>query len=83
MHADIFFFFTTICVVLISVSVMFFFIRLGMLTKALHKMAEELREKAGDLSDDAEEMLEQIKDSFIYRLIFGSGKKKTKVKKKK
>ncbi len=77
-HADIFFFVTTLCVILISVTLAVFLIRLSMFTKALHNMAEELREKAGDIGDEAEEMLERIKDSFVYRLVFGGGKKKSK-----
>lgn len=78
MKADIFFFVATLCVVFISVAVGIFLIRLSMFTKSLHVMAEELREKAGDIGDEAEEMLERIKDSFIYRLMFGTSKKKPK-----
>lgn len=81
MKADIFFFVTTLCVVFVSIAVIVFLVRLSNLTKTLTILANDLKEKAGSLGAEAEEMLESIKDSFIFRLFFGGSKKRTKKKK--
>ncbi len=81
MKADIFFFVTTICVVAVAVAIIYLIIRLSSFMQTLENLAEELKDKAGDIGEEAEEMLERIKDSFVFRLIFGA--KKTKSRKKK
>ena len=81
-HADIFFFVTTICVVFISIAIIFLAVRLAIFVKKITVMAEELRGKAGAIGEEAEEILEQIKDSFIFRLFFGAKKRKAAKKAK-
>lgn len=80
MKADIFFFVTTICVVGVAASIIYLVIRLSSFMKMLERLAEELKDKAGDIGEEAEEMLERIKDSFVFRLLFGQKKRKGKKK---
>lgn len=81
MKADIFFFVTTICVLAVSVFVIILLVRLSTFMKTLTLLSNELKDKAGSIGDEAEEMLERIRESFVFQLLFG--RKKSKPKKKK
>jgi predicted AAA+ superfamily ATPase len=83
MKADIFFFVTTICVVLISGAIIYLLIRASAFMTSLRELADKLKEKAEDVGEEAEELLERMEDSFIFRLIFAGRKKKRKSNKKK
>lgn len=78
---DIFFFVSTIAVVAITTGVVMLMIRLTGLIAALERLSDELKDKAGDIGEEAEEILEHIRESFVFRLIFG-GKTRRRTKKK-
>ncbi len=70
MKADIFFFVTTICVVLVSVFLIILLARLSMLMKSVRDLVEKVKDKALDVGDGMEEILERVEDSFLFNLIF-------------
>lgn len=76
MKMDIFFFVTTVCVVFMALFVIVFLAYLSRFLKKMTDLAEEVKEKAGDIGEEAEEVLERIKESFIFRLLFPRAKKK-------
>ncbi len=82
MKADIFFFVTTICVVLISGAIIYLLIRASAFMTSLRELADKLKEKADDVGQEAEELLERMEDSLIFRLVFGGRKKSTRKKKR-
>ena len=79
--ADIFFFVTTLCVVAVSVFIIILLVRLNRFMQALRNLADKLKEKAEDVGEEAEELIERMQDSLIFRLLFG-GPKKSKKKKR-
>ncbi len=75
MKADIFFFVTTICVVLVSVFLIILLARLSMLMKSVRDLVEKVKDKALDVGDGMEEILERVEDSFLFNLIFPKSRK--------
>lgn len=83
MKANIFFFVTTICVVVVSLFLIIFLAYLARFLNTCRKIAEILKDKTADLGEEAEEFLSRVQDSFIFRLFFPSNKSKMKKKRKK
>ena len=80
MKADIFFFVTTICVVLISGAIVYLLVRASELMRSMRQLADKLKEKAEDVGQEAEELIERMQDSFIFRLLFAGSKKSRRKK---
>ena len=80
MKADIFFFVTTICVVLISGAIVYLLVRASELMRSMMHLADKLKEKAEDVGQEAEELIERMQDSFIFRLLFAGSKKSRRKK---
>ena len=80
MKADIFFFVTTICVVLISGAIVYLLVRASELMRSMRQLADKLKEKAEDVGQEAEELIERMQDSFIVRLLFAGSKKSRRKK---
>ena len=80
MKADIFFFVTTICVVLISGALIYLLVRASDFMKSMRELADKLKEKAEDVGEEAEELIERMQDSLIFRLLFGGSKKSRRKK---
>lgn len=79
LQADIFFFVTTICMVFISILFGVVLIRVSKALKLLTGILETLKQQTSDIGQQAEEILEQIRSSFIFNMLFP---KKTVRKKK-
>ncbi len=77
MKADIFFFISSIAVVVVSVGILIVGYYIVHSLRRIEKFAERLEERIADTSDEVKAMGENIKESFIYNLIF---KKKRKAK---
>ncbi len=75
MKADIFFFVTTICVVLVSVFLIILLARLSMLMKSVRDLVEKVKDKALDVGEGMEEVLARVEDSFLFNLIFPKSRK--------
>lgn len=78
-QADIFFFVTTVCIVFISILFGVVLIRVSKALKLLTGILESLKQQTNDIGQQAEEILEQIRGSFVFNLLFP---KKTVRKKK-
>lgn len=76
MKADIFFFVTTIAVVLISI---FLILVLAYVAKFIHtcnRIARNVEMKADEIGEDVGEMIQDVRESFLFRLMFPKAKKK-------
>lgn len=78
MQSEIFFFISSIgfIIVWILIAVCLIYIIRSMHT--FSRIIRKVEENIDELGDSAKEMLEEIKDHPIYRLIFGNGKRKIK-----
>ncbi len=79
MHADIFFFVTTIAVIafLVLGSIAFYYI-IGIL-RNIKRASDKIEEKIEVASEHADDLYHSIKESFLFAMLFG--KKKRVVKK--
>lgn len=82
MKADIFFFVTTVAVVLITVGMIFVFFHLAKFMATCNRIAKNVESKADEIGEDAKEMVADVKESFLFRLMFPKAKKKSRVKRK-
>ncbi len=76
MKADIFFFITTIAVVVLTVAILAALYYVVGAMKRLEAYADRIEDKLMDASVEVREMGEDIRDSFIYNLIFKKKKRK-------
>lgn len=76
MKADIFFFVTTIAVVIVAVAILAALYYVVGAVKKLEAYADRIEDKLMDASVEVREMSEDIRDSFIYNLIFKKKKRK-------
>ncbi len=75
-HADIFFFISSIgFIVLASLGIVVLVYVIGIL-KRIRKISEKIGDNVEDISSDAKEFVRDVRDSAIYRMLFG--RKKTK-----
>lgn len=81
MKADIFFFVTTLAVVFISIFIIIAIVYFIRFLGACRRLTETLEEKAGELSEEAEEFLERIKGAWLFNLLFPPKKRQKKEKK--
>ncbi len=77
-HADIFFFITSVAVVFITlfmIVALYYFI---LILKRFNILSEKLEKNISHVSGDIEGMAQQVKESFIFNLIFPKRRKKKK-----
>lgn len=84
MKADIFFFVTTISVVLITIFLLIIFFHLTKFLSTCNRIAKNVETKANEIGEEAEEFLNDVRNSFLFRLFFPSSsrQKNAKLKKK-
>ena len=70
MKANIFFFVSTIAVIVFTLVLVLLMIHVMRFFSSLRLMMKKIELAAGEMSEDAKEMLEDIKQSFIFRLLF-------------
>lgn len=80
MKADIFFFVTTVAVTVFIIFFVLLSIQLMRFFNLCNRILKQIESTAGELSQDAKEMIEEIRESFIFRLLFF---KRSKAKRKK
>ena len=76
-QANIFFFITSIAVIAISFFVVLLVIKLKKLVTSLNDLVDKLKNTSDYVSDEAKDLLEDIKQSPIFRFIFPRRKKRT------
>ncbi|MDB5266602.1 MAG: hypothetical protein JWN89_417 [Parcubacteria group bacterium] len=74
-HADIFFFVTTIAVVLVSAGLLWALVYIVGAVKRLEVYVHKIAENTKDATEEVKEMGEDIRDSFLYQLLFKKKKK--------
>ena len=75
-QANIFFFITSLAVVFVSLFVILLLIKLRQLTKSVSLLVEKLKDTSDHMSEEAKDLVEDIKQSPIFRLIFPRRKKR-------
>lgn len=82
MKADIFFFVTTIAVALGAIVMIVIGIYIAKFMRTCNRIAENVEEKADAIGEDVSEMIEDVRESFLFRLMFPKSKKKKSGKRK-
>jgi HAMP domain-containing protein len=77
MKADIFFFISSIAVVVVSIGILIAGYYITRSLQKIERLAERLEEKMVDATEEVREIGGNIKESFLYNLIFKK-KKRTK-----
>lgn len=80
-HADIFFFITSIAVIGLSVALLILFWHLYKLTRTLRNLAEKVEREAGEYVEASEEFRERMREHPIVRMLLGEKKHARKAKK--
>jgi hypothetical protein len=83
LQANIFFFITSLAVIFITIGIIVLFFKIGKLVSSLKKLTDKLQSMTDYATDEAESLVEDIKESFIFRLFFPKSKKSKAVKRSK
>lgn len=75
-QANIFFFITSLAVIAVSFFVVLLLIRLRRLFKSLNNLVDKLNNTADFVSDEAKDLMSDIKESAAFRFIFPKSKKR-------
>jgi len=78
--ADIFFFVTTISVFLITISILITLYYFTRFFRGISVLSKKLENNVDDINTHIEEVAKQIKESFLFNLVFTKGKKRKKDK---
>ena len=82
MKADIFFFVATIAVALFTLVVIVIGVYVARFMRTCNRIARNVEERADEIGEDVEEMIDDVRESFLFRLMFPKAKKRSKNKKK-
>lgn len=77
-HADIFFFISAIGFILIGLLIIVLLIKIIQISHTFHKIIKKVEKDIETIGDTTKEMIEEIHDSSLFRLLFNGRKKKTK-----
>lgn len=81
-HADIFFFITSIAVIFLTIGFLFIFWHLYKLTRTLRNLAEQVEREAGEYIEASEEFRERMREHPVVNMLLGE-KKHARTKKRK
>jgi hypothetical protein len=81
-HADIFFFITSIAVVVLTILLVIAFIYFIQILVNFRDISKTLKSGVNNASEKVEEMLENLAENPVFRFIFGSKTKRKKASKK-
>ncbi len=76
MQANIFFFITSLAVVVVSFFLVLLLIRLRSLFKSLNNLVDKANNTADFVSDEAKDLISDIKESSVFRFLFPKQKKR-------
>lgn len=80
-QANIFFFITSVSVIFLVIALLVLFFKVSQLVSSLRSLVQKLENMTDYATDEAESLVEDIKESFIFRLFFPKAKKRKLVKK--
>ncbi len=75
-HADIFFFVSTICFVILTGLLIIVLVHLIGILRRIKKISDTIGDKMDDISDDAKKFIRDIRESGVYRMFFGRKRRK-------
>jgi len=75
-HADIFFFVTTIAVALLSIAALIVAFYLIKALEQARRALSEVEEHAGEISEDVKDVLYDLRESAAYRFLFKRKRKR-------
>lgn len=70
MKADVFFFVTTIAVVVVSIGILVALYYIVSAVRRLESFADKIESSMKDASAEVREMADDLKDSFVYNFLF-------------
>ncbi len=76
-QANIFFFITSLAVIVISIGVLLLVLKIRRLVISLNELVERLKSTTDYVGDEAKDLMEDIKQSGIFRMFFPKRRKKT------
>lgn len=76
-QANIFFFITSVAVIAVSFFVILLVIKLKKLITSLHGLVEKVKDAGDYVSDETKDIVEDIKQSPIFRFLFPRRKKRS------
>lgn len=75
-QANIFFFITSIAVILITIMLLLLLIKLRKLVISVNDLVDKLKNATDYVGDEAKDLIEDVKQSFIWRFFFPRTKKR-------
>lgn len=73
-HANIFFFISSIGFIIFFILIAMILASVLRLTKKVERIAEKVEKKVDAFGDEAEELIADLQDSLIFRMLFGGGR---------
>ncbi len=81
-HADVFFFISSIGFMIIGILAIIIMIKIMHITATFSRIAKKVERDIDAIGDTTKEIVEEMRDSLLYRLLFSGRKKNTRVKNK-
>lgn len=80
--ADIFFFITSIAVILVSIGILVALYYIVKAVDSFEKFSEKIEENMMDASEEVKEMAEDIRNSFLFSFLFGKKRRRNNDRRK-
>ncbi len=77
-HADIFFFISSIGFIILGILSIILMVRIITITRSFSRIIKKVEKDIETIGDTTKEMIEEMHDSSLFRLLFNGRKKKTK-----
>ncbi len=75
-HADMFFFISTICFVLLTICGVVILVYVIGIVRSIKKASDTISSSLADVSADTQAFIRDIRESMVYRMFFGSPRKR-------
>lgn len=79
-NANIFFFISSVGFIVLGVLAIVALVHIIHILEAFARISKKIENDVNSIGDTTKEMIEEMKDSMVYRFLFGASKKKTKKK---
>ncbi len=75
-HADMFFFISTICFVLLTICGVVLLVYVIGIVRSIKKASDAIGTSLADMSTETKAFIKDIRESMVYRMFFGSSRKR-------
>lgn len=79
-HADIFFFISSIGFIVLTILLTIILVKIIQLVNRVDRISKKIENGMNTVTDDVKDLIEDLKDSPIFRFMFGILKRKKKIK---